>query len=171
MSDWTEESGVFTIRARTQVQAPVERCFDLSCSIALVKEELGMTPVEGRTTGLVQDGDTVRWQGWQLGLPQFHVTLISGYQRPTFLQDTMLKGRFKHFQHDHHLRRMEGNATELYDELRFSLPFGIAGRLVARWIMVPHIRGLMSSRFARIRRIAESDDWRRYITDSIPAAA
>ena len=166
MRDWTEQNGVFTLRAEATVHAPMERLFDLSCAIALVKEELGMKPVEGRTAGLVVAGDTVRWQGWQLGLPQFHVTHISGYQRPTFLQDTMLRGRFRTFQHDHHLRPLPGGGTELQDELRFSLPFGWAGRLVARYIMVPHIRRLMRSRFERLRRIAEGDGWRRYLPDA-----
>lgn len=171
MRDWKEQDGVFTIVATAHVHAPVDRCFDLSCAIALVQEELGMKPVKGRTSGLVQNGDMVRWEGWQLGLPQFHVTLISGCERPIFLQDTMLDGRFKTFQHDHHFRALADGTTELHDELRFTLPFGAAGRLVARWIMVPHIRRLMNSRFARIRRIAEGEDWRRYLPAHETAAA
>lgn len=163
MNGWTEKDGVFTLTAAATVQAPIGRVFDLTCCIALVREELGMKPVQGRSSGLVQAGDTVRWEGWQLGLPQFHVTLISGFQRPEFMQDTMLDGRFKTFQHDHHLRSVNDDTTELHDELRFSLPFGVAGYAVARWIMVPHIQRLLASRFARLKRISESDDWRRYL--------
>jgi hypothetical protein len=158
-----EENGVFTLRMTETVAAPIDRCFLLTCSIALVQEELGMRPVSGRTHGLVQSGDTVRWEGWQLGLHHHHVSLISGYQRPTFLQDTMLAGRFRSFQHDHKLRELPGGFTELHDELRFSLPWGLAGRLVARYIMTPHILRLMRSRFHRIRRITTTEAWKSYL--------
>lgn len=165
-TEWHAQDGNFTLRMATTVAAPMDRCFLLTCAIALVQEELGMRPVSGRTSGLVEGGDTVRWQGWQLGLPQHHVSLISGYQRPTFLQDTMLQGRFQSFQHDHHLRALPDGMTELQDEVRFRLPFGFAGRLVARYVMVPHILGLMRRRFQRIGRIATTDAWRQYLPDA-----
>lgn len=169
MTTRQEEDGSFTLKASLLVQAPIERCFELSCSLELVHEELGMDAVSGKTTGLVVGGDIVRWEGWQLGLKHFHVSHISGFERPVFMQDTMLDGRFKTFQHDHHFRQQPGPtpSTLLEDELRFSLPFGVLGSLVARTVMVPHIHKLMASRFARIRRIAEGEDWRRYL----PAAA
>ena len=156
------------LRESAQIHAPIDRCFQLTCSIALVQEELGMKPVSGRMSGMVRGGDTVRWEGWQLGLKHFHVSNISSYERPVFLQDTMVAGRFKTFQHDHHLREVPGGITLLEDELRFTLPFGALGHVIARYVMVPHIGKLMASRFARIKRIAESDDWRKYIAD--PAA-
>ena len=123
-----------------------------------------MDAVSGRTSGLVRGGEIVRWEGWQLGMRHFHVSLISSYEDPVFLQDTMLEGRFKYFQHDHHLRET-ADGTVLSDDLRFSLPFGALGRVVARHIMVPHIRKLLASRFARIKRIAEGDDWEKYLTE------
>lgn len=160
-----EDHGTFKLRDSLLVHAPIDRCFQLSCSLELVHEELGMNAVGGKTGGLVLGGDVVRWEGWQLGMRHSHVSKISSYERPKFLQDTMLDGRFSTFQHDHHFREMDGNlpSTMLEDELRFSLPFGVLGRLVARTVMVPHIRKLMASRFARIKRIAESEDWRRYL--------
>ncbi len=160
-----EENGSFTLRDSLQVQAPVDRCFQLSCSLELVHEELGMSAVSGKTRGLVTGGDIIRWEGWQLGLKHFHVSHISAYNRPVFLQDTMVEGRFKAFQHDHHFRELPGSTpgTLLEDELRFSLPFGALGKLVARYIMVPHIQRLMSDRFARIKGLAEGDGWRRYL--------
>ena len=166
-----EQNGLFVLHDSTLIDAPIERCFGLSCSIALVQEELGMQPVSGRTRGLVRGGDIVRWEGWQLGLPQHHVSLISGFESPIFFQDTMKEGRFQHFQHDHHFRETPGG-TLLSDDLRFSLPLGPAGRLVARHIMVPHIRKLMKSRFARIKRIAEGTGWAKYLAEDaaqIPA--
>ncbi len=165
MEAFEEANGQFVLRDAMDVHAPVDRCFQLTCSVALVQEELGMKPVSGRTSGMVQGGDIVRWEGWQLGLKHFHVSNISSYQRPVFMQDTMAAGRFKTFQHDHHLRALDLHRTLLEDELRFTLPFGALGHLVAKYIMVPHIRKLMSSRFRRIKRIAESEDWRKYLVE------
>jgi len=163
-TEWRAQDGNFILRMTTSVDAPIDLCFLLTCSIALVHEELGMQAVAGRTSGLVVDGDTVRWEGWQLGLWHYHVSLISAYRRPVFIQDTMLEGRFQSFQHDHHLRELPDGTTELYDEIRFRLPFGVLGRVVARYILVPHILGLMRSRFERIERIATSDAWQRYLS-------
>ena len=162
--DAEERDGLFHLHASTEVNAPIDRCFQLSCSVALVHEELGMDAVSGRTRGLVRGGDVIRWEGWQLGMRHHHVSLISTCDAPVFLQDTMLHGRFRHFQHDHHLRETPGG-TMLTDELRFSLPLGAAGRLVARYLIVPHIRKLLNSRFARIKRIAEGNDWQKYLAE------
>jgi hypothetical protein len=170
MAEWAQDGDFFTLQDAVAVHAPIERCFQLTCSLALVREELGMDAVHGRTDGLVDHGDTVRWEGWQLGMKHFHVSHISGYDRPVFMQDRMLDGRFKTFQHDHHLRELGHGATELKDELRFSLPFGVAGRIVGRYVMVPHILRLMKKRFARIKRIAEGDDWRRYLAETNTAS-
>ena len=157
--------GLFVIREQQLVHAPIDRLFELTCSLALVHQELGMTAVAGRTTGLVQAGDTIRWQGWQLGLPQFHVSLISGFDPPHFLQDTMLAGRFAYFQHDHHLRETP-EGTLLQDELRFRMKWGMAGRAAGKVLLLPHVTHLLRSRFARLKRIAESDAWRQYLTAS-----
>ena len=88
-------SQMFTLRDQTVIHAPIERCFQLSTSVEIVQKELGMHPASGRTSGLVTAGDKVLWKGWQLGLPQFHHSLISRFEPYTFFQDTMLAGRFK----------------------------------------------------------------------------
>lgn len=156
--------GMFTLRHSTLVHAPIERCFALSTNIALVQKELGMTPVAGRTTGCVRGGDTVRWEGWQLGFPNYHLSLISEYDAPWHFQDRMLKGRFKTFAHDHRFRHVDGGVL-FEDEVRFSLPLGWPGYLVGRFVMVPHIRKLLHGRFAMLKSIAEGETWREYTCD------
>jgi ligand-binding SRPBCC domain-containing protein len=119
----------------------------------------------GRTTGHVTGGDTVRWKGWQLGFPNFHVSLIppDTFAPPKFFQDRMIAGRFRAFQHDHHFdETVEG--TLLRDEVRYSMPFGAAGALVGRVVLQPHIRGLMHRRFHLLKRLAETDEWRQYLS-------
>jgi ligand-binding SRPBCC domain-containing protein len=158
----------FTLQDEIAVRAPIERCFLLSTSVALVERELKMHPVRGRTAGLVVGGDTVRWEGRQLGLPQFHESLIESYEPYSFFRDRMIAGRFATFEHAHAFRDCGDGAVLMSDDLRFSMPFGWMGDLVGEWILVPHIRGLMRRRFRMLKRIAEGEEWRKYLpTDSV----
>ncbi|WP_263410951.1 SRPBCC family protein [Terriglobus tenax] len=152
-----------TLRASTLIHAPIDRCFALSTHLTLVAQTLGM---ETASTGMVQLDDRVAWRGWKFGLPQRHLSHISAYQRPTYFQDTQQEGRFAFFQHDHWLRETE-QGTLLEDEVRFSLPFGAPGRIIARLVLEPHIRRLVRERYALLKSVAESDAWRTYLpTDS-----
>ena len=153
----------FNLGHKIVVHAPIERCFMLSTSLAIVERELKMHPVRGRTSGLVTGGDTVRWKGWQLGLPQMHESLIEAFQPPTFFRDRMIAGRFASFEHDHKFVDQGDGTVLLWDELRFTMPFGWLGDLVGRWVLAPHIRGLMRRRFALLKHIAESREWKDYL--------
>ncbi len=152
----------FTLRDRMVIDAPIERCFRLSTSIEVVGLTLGMRPVEGKLGGMILAGDQLVWRGWKFGLPQMHETLITGFDAPLFFQDTMGRGRFAAFQHDHHFMDTQGG-TLLEDELRFSMPLGWAGEMVGRLVMIPHIKGLLRRRFALLKRLAEGDGWREYV--------
>jgi ligand-binding SRPBCC domain-containing protein len=157
---------IFTVRDESFVHAPIERCFLLSTSLEIVEQDLGMSPVRGRTTGLVIGNDTIRWEGWQLGLPQFHESIIELFQPPTFFRDRMITGRFATFEHDHAFTDKNDGTVLLQDEVRFTMPWGSPGELIGRGLLLPHIQGLMRRRFARIKRIAESDEWRQYLPNS-----
>lgn len=159
----------FTLKDRIVIRAPIERCFALSTSITLVQRVLGMHAVRGRTAGFVTAGDTVLWKGWQLGLPQLHESHIDPFQRPTFFRDSMIAGRFHSFHHDHHFAQQPDHSTLLRDELHFSMPFGTAGAIAGRLLLVPHIRRLLHHRFNLLKRLAESDDWRHYLPAELPS--
>lgn len=154
---------MFRLRHSITIHAPLERCFALSTSIALVQRELRMTPVAGRTSGHVQAGDTVRWEGLQLGFSNFHVSEILNFDPPRFFTDRMIAGRFRTFEHDHLFTPLDNGATRLDDEVRFSMPLGAPGWVVGRVILCPHIRKLMRRRFHLLKRLAESDEWRAYV--------
>ncbi len=157
---------MFNVTDRARIAAPVERVFLLSTSVPVVQMTLGMKPVTGkggwRGNGLIVAGDTVDWRGWKFGLPQMHTSVISGYKEGAFFQDTQLRGRFAAFQHDHHFAAVDGG-TELWDEVRFALPFGGAGALVAKYLMVPEIARLVRRRFALLKGLAEGEGWRQYV--------
>ena len=141
----------------------------ISTSIELVQRTLGMRPLEGessKTTGLVREGDSVMWWGWKLGMPQLHESLITLYQRPDFFQDTMGRGRFRKFQHDHTFVEIGGH-TLITDKIRFSLPMGIAGDVVGHYVMVPYIARQLRKRMRILKKVAESNEWQRYLPKDV----
>jgi ligand-binding SRPBCC domain-containing protein len=155
---------MFTLTHSILIRAPIDRVFALSCSVAIVERELGMRPVQGRTNGLVTAGDTIRWEGMQLGFHNYHVSLIvpETWDPPHFFQDRMIAGRFRSFEHDHRLAET-ADGTLLDDQVRFSMPLGWPGSVVGRIVLVPHIRGLMRRRFELLKRLAETDEWQEYL--------
>jgi len=153
---------MFRVKESMHVNAPIDRCFLLSTSVPLVEQILGMKAVGGRTTGLVEMGDRIVWRGWKFGLPVSHETLITAYDRPNFFQDTMASGKFEHFHHDHRLEEV-GGRTLFVDAVKFSMPYGELGKLVGRWIIVPHVLRLLRRRYQVLKRIAESGEWQKYL--------
>jgi ligand-binding SRPBCC domain-containing protein len=153
----------FTVQDQIVVHAPIKRCFLLSTNIEIVEQELKMRPVRGRITGFVTGNDSIRWEGWQLGLPQFHESIIELFQPPLFFRDRMTAGRFATFEHDHAFTDRNDGTVLLQDEVRFSMQWGWLGDIIGQRLLVPHIRGLMQRRFERLKRIAEGEEWRRYL--------
>lgn len=129
---------MYTISDSIFISAPIERCFLLSTNVELVGRALGMKPIEGKTSGLVVENDKLLWAGWKFGLPQMHESLITKYERPSFFQDTMERGRFKRFQHDHYFYVMN-DRTVLNEKIRFTMPLGFMGKLVAKFVLVPYL--------------------------------
>ena len=157
---------MFTVSDTIHIHAPIDRCFLLSTHLELVERTLGMQPLRGKTEGMVEDGDRVVWGGWKFGLPQMHESLITRYERPDFFQDTMRRGRFKRFQHDHQFVEIDGH-TLLIDKLRFSMSLWWPGRMVGRYVVLPRIAALMRSRLELLKRVAEGDEWQRYLTEEV----
>jgi ligand-binding SRPBCC domain-containing protein len=154
---------MFTISDSIFINAPIERCFLLSTSVELVGKTYGMKPLEGKLSGLLEADDRLLWAGWKFGLPQMHESYITQYERPAHFQDTMGRGRFKRYQHDHYFYEMN-DRTVLNDKIRFTMPLGIVGQLVGQYVIVPYLSKRLRRRLALLRRVAEnSKEWRKYL--------
>jgi ligand-binding SRPBCC domain-containing protein len=153
---------MYTVSETTHVNAPIDRCFLLGTSVKLVSRTLGMHALERDETGLVQPNDRLIWHGWKFGFPQMHETLITAYDRPHYFQDSMGRGRFKRYQHEHTFTEIDGH-TLLHDKIRFSLPLGWAGDIVAKTVVVPYIAGMLHRHLQLLKRVAETDEWRKYL--------
>jgi ligand-binding SRPBCC domain-containing protein len=157
---------MFTISDSIFINAPIDRCFLLATNIELVGRTLGMKPIEGKTSGLMTVDDRLLWAGWKFGVPQMHESLISQYERPAFFQDTMERGRFKRYQHDHYFYEMD-ERTVLNDKIRFTMPLGILGRIVGKFVLVPYLSRRLRRRLVLLKRVAESrKEWLKYLPEN-----
>jgi ligand-binding SRPBCC domain-containing protein len=181
MRDYTKQP----ITESATIHASIERVFALSCRVELVKETLGMNLVGGVTSGFIEGGSRVVWRGWKFGLPTEHHTLITGYAAPhsaaagelravtegqpvAWFQDSQEKGRFAFFRHDHFFREdlhptTGMPVTNLYDEVRFALPFGFLGELATKLLLAPYVQQLCKKRFTRLKGLAEGDGWMNWL--------
>ena len=153
-----------TIRLMTWVDAPVERCFKLSASIDLhlaSAASTGEKAVGGVTTGLIGDGETVRWNARHFGLRLHHASRIDGWRPYTYFREVMVEGVFQCYEHEHFFAVMD-DGTRMRDEIRFNLPVGPLGRLV-KTLVRKHLITLLTKRNATIKRVAESEEWHRYL--------
>lgn len=159
---------MIVIRLEMRIDAPPERVFDLARSIDLHSESLAWTrevPVAGRTTGLIGLGETVTWRAWHLGVRQRLTSRISGYDRPRWFQDEMVRGAFAGMQHDHWFDATAEGGTLLRDELRFAAPLGILGRIVEVLVLRSYMTRFLERRNAVLKRVSESEEWRAFLPD------
>jgi ligand-binding SRPBCC domain-containing protein len=154
---------MFTISDSIFINAPIDRCFLLSTNVELVGRTLGMKPLEGKTSGLIVADDRLLWAGWKFGFPQMHESYVTRYERPAFFQDTMGRGRFKRYQHDHYFYEMD-ERTVLNDKIRFTMPLGFVGRLVGQFVLVPYLSRRLRRRLVLLRKVAENrNEWEKYL--------
>lgn len=144
----------------TWINAPVERCFLLSLSIDLHVASVRVTrkKVKGRVrTGLISEGETVTFRGRPFGVLG-HTSRIDQMRPYSYFRDVMIAGPFRHFVHEHHFAAMD-DGTRIRDEVRFASRWGPLGRILAR----RRLKAFLMERGAVIKRVAESDEWRRYL--------
>lgn len=153
-----------TIRVATWIDAPVERCFLLSLSIGL-HNITASSPWIGKkrrvASGLLHEGETVTLPGRPFGVLK-HTSRIDQVRPHSYFRDVMVAGNFRHFVHEHHFAPMN-DGTRIRDEIRFSSQWGSLGNLLAR----KRLKAYLSERASAIKRVAESDEWKRYLDDEI----
>jgi ligand-binding SRPBCC domain-containing protein len=153
------------IRLAIWIDAPVERCFLLSLSIDLhvaAAHRSGERAIAGVTTGLIGEGETVTFQGRHFLLPRRHTSRIEIMRPYSHFRDVMVAGSFQHYEHDHHFAAMD-DGTRMRDEVRFTAPWGAVGQLLVR----RRLKEFLKERNAEIKRVAESEEWRRYLGDGM----
>jgi ligand-binding SRPBCC domain-containing protein len=153
------------VRLWTPIDAPPERVFDLARSIDAHQHSTSHTherAVAGVTRGLIGMGQEVTWEARHFGIKQRLTVRITGFERPARFQDTMISGAFKSMKHDHEFNPYLPG-TLMVDHFEFESPGGLLGRLFDRVFLAGYMRRFLVRRNQVLKRLAESEDWRKYI--------
>jgi len=149
----------------TEVRAPIERTFDLARNVELHMASTAHTSeraVAGVTRGLMALGEEVTWRARHFGVWQHLTSRITAFERPFHFRDSMVRGAFRRFDHDHFFAQ-RGDLTVMRDVFDFEAPFGILGRIADRLFLTDYMRRFLLKRNALIRTVAETEQWRRYL--------
>jgi ligand-binding SRPBCC domain-containing protein len=145
------------IELTTLINAPVERCFDLSLDVNLHMLSTSHTKefvLKGRQEGLFEEGETVTWRAKHFGIWQNLTGKISEVKRPYFFKDEMLEGAFKSLKHLHSYT-FENGITTMKDVLEYETPYGIFGWLFDILILKRYMTSFLKKRNEFIKSEAE----------------
>ena len=147
------------IRLTTWVNAPMERCFLLATNAEFYSNH---GPAPGTAYESLQIGDTLQWRAWGWGIPLSVTSRIDQLRPFNYFRETILKGRFRHFQHEHYFAPMD-DGTRMRDEIHYSLPRGPLGGAIDKLLIRRCIHKMLHERHLRLKRAAESGEWRTYL--------
>lgn len=153
------------IELEYEINQKIDICFDLSRSIDVhlsSTDGTGERAIGGVTSGLIGMGETVTWSAVHFGIRQKLTSKITEFDRPNRFSDTMLKGAFKYFHHDHFFKEVNG-VTIVNDKIQIEAPFGIIGKMVEKLILKDYMTKFITKRNLVIKQIAESEEWKKYI--------
>lgn len=147
------------------VNAPAQRCFDLSRSIELHMLSTSKTneiAIAGKTSGLISKGETVTWEATHFFIRQQLTVVIEEMESPTYFTDRMLKGAFKSFYHQHFFEESSG-ATLMTEMFTYESPFGIIGKIFDKLILKKYMTRFLVDRFNMVKHFAETEEWRKVL--------
>ena len=153
------------IELETEINAPIERIFDLARCIDLHEDSMSQTnekAVDGVTKGLINLNETVTWEATHFSIRQRLTSQITAFDRPHYFRDKMLKGAFKSFTHDHFFEEKDGTVL-MKDVFDYRSPLGLLGNIANLLFLESYMKQLLTNRNLLIKRIAESEEWRKFL--------
>jgi ligand-binding SRPBCC domain-containing protein len=145
------------IELSTHINAPLNTCFDIARSIDVhvaSTAHTGERAIAGRTSGLIELGETVTWRARHFGVWQNLTSKITEYEYPIYFADEMVTGAFKSFRHDHYFVGINGQ-TVMKDSFLFESPLGWLGKLANYLFLTRYMTILLVKRNEVIKQIAE----------------
>lgn len=153
------------ITLETIIAAPIKRVFDLARSIDLHRESMKDTDeraVAGKTSGLIELGETVTWEATHFGIRQNLTSKITKFESPFVFSDAMVSGAFARFDHDHFFETIDGK-TLMRDVFDYNSPLGFLGQIADFLFLESYMKNLLSERNRTIKQTAESEEWRKFL--------
>ncbi|MEL7375757.1 MAG: SRPBCC family protein [Bacteroidota bacterium] len=154
-----------TIKLKTEIEAPIQRVFDLARSIDLHKISTASTREEaiaGVTSGLISGGGTVTWRAKHFGVFQELTSKITEFDPPRLFVDEMQKGIFKSLKHEHLFEVADGH-TIMTDTLVYVSPLGPLGQLADWLFLEKYLMQFLKDRNEVVKEYAEGDGWQEVL--------
>lgn len=146
------------IKTLTTIKAPIEIVFNNCRNIDIHQYSASKTnekAIAGKTSGLIDKGETVTWEGKHFGIYIQHESIISEMNFPNNFVDEQLKGQFKSFKHQHFFTQKE-NKTIMTDILDYETPFGFIGKLFDKLLLVNHLTNFIIYRNTILKELSEN---------------
>lgn len=146
------------IKITTTINATIEIVFNNSRNIDIHQYSASKTnekAIAGRTSGLIEIGETVTWKGKHFGINLRHQSIITEMEFPNYFVDEQLKGHFKSFKHEHIFEQKE-NKIIMTDILEYETPFGFIGKLFDKLILENHLTNFILHRNQILKELSES---------------
>ena len=149
----------------TEVDAPIEIAFDLSRSIefhAFTQSHRNEEAIKGKSSGLINLGETVTWRAKHFGFNQKLSVKITKLNKPYSFRDTMIEGAFKRFDHDHIFEQHNGlvKITDIFD---YESPLSFLGKIFNFLILKKYMTNFSVQRNVAIKSALESDKWKDFL--------
>ncbi|WP_339252247.1 SRPBCC family protein [Sporosarcina sp. FSL W8-0480] len=147
-----------TIRHEIHINAPIHICFDLARDVDVHTETTAKTKekaIDGVTTGLMENGDTVTWEAVHFGIKQRLTAKIIDMNKPYDFTDVMLKGAFHSFIHIHEFIE-SGSGTIMKDTFSYKSPLGFLGIIADKLFLEKYMKRFIVNRAYELKRIAEN---------------
>ncbi|PWN64063.1 SRPBCC family protein [Chryseobacterium viscerum] len=146
------------IYLNTVINADIHYVFDLARNIDLHQQSTSKTDekaIAGRTSGLIEENETVTWRAKHLGVYQTLTTKIVNMEKPVQFIDVMQEGAFKSMRHRHIFKSVNGK-TLMTDIFEFESPLGIIGKLFNAIFLNGYLKNFLLERNQLIKTVAES---------------
>ncbi|PWN72234.1 cell division protein [Chryseobacterium phosphatilyticum] len=146
------------IYLETFINADREIVFDLARNIDLHQQSTSRTDekaIAGRTSGLIENNETVTWRAKHLGIYQTLTTKIISMEKPYRFTDEMQKGAFTSLRHQHIFKEIKGK-TLMIDIFEFESPLGIIGKIFNTLFLAGYLKTFLIERNKLIKTTAES---------------
>lgn len=148
-----------TIRLKTVIKAPIQVVFDLSRNITIHEAPTSYTrekAIAGRTSGLIELGETVTWRAKHFGFYMTHTSLITAFDAPYYFVDKMEQGVFRSLKHEH-IFEQHNETTTMSDIFSYEVPYGVFGKLFNYLVLKSYLTKFLLERNLYIKQHAEKE--------------
>ena len=146
-----------TLRIEASAALVFDLARDIDAHVASTPgtEERPVARGGGKTTGLMELGDEVTWRARHLGVTQELTSRITAFDRPRYFRDSLVRGAFARFDHDHFFEELAPRCTVMRDVFDFASPLGPLGWLADALFLDRYMRRLLETRGRVLKELAE----------------